>query len=1130
QQSGLLHCCLATGYPEFLYELLQLVKSCPGYEDNTKILAALKLADYRGFTPMYLISANNSKSDGTLLNGIKTEDCKVELLKVLNKYGFSLETRDENGKTINDYLIENRKDTSRPTQIAGGIVDEAPPYSPPVASAAAVENTPKDIDYFYNGLLSGKTGLDKEWLEVTSDVGNSKDMIANSLLLATYVKHNLFFTAIKKDNYAFLIALLQSWQELEKIKIEEEKGAVFISSCFILDSLNPIKYALFNSKKEAFRIMLEKEPIAINGEESWIINYIAKQGDPILLEEVIKVATNKNCLVRPDLGKTPFINAIYPNADIEAVKILLAEAGKCGFTIEDIICGIPTCDNLLVEKVFSDVIVQGHNDIIQLLLQQNGIMNVIHKFAPKLLVEIARKGWVDAAAKLMEYGIPPNIADENEKTAIHYAIDSGDINMFDIVPPNRREMLYYFRYAIEKNGEIADHIAEKYPRIIDVIINDKSALIDIAKFGRSKIILSLLANGANFDDIDYENIAANDEIKQIFSAFKNPEIKLSNGKTALHEIAAVGRVDIMKSFLEKGYNINALDTKRESVLHCAVRSKNPEMVKLVLDCGVDPFAINKKDLMDLKDPVLMKIIIDFQKLVRENRKKDAPIEERFEYHAVEAQASTADMDQTPMAADALLLPKGKKKSRRKAAAIPIIQEVTQEVTQEGGDDKKAKIEEEDARKAQESAAAERLQRKQEIALKIAEKARAARQAAEDFHKAYITTQERLQRTFGDDKPTEEAANTVENPDKPVDITIADDSSRIGNIELAKQKISLGDVDGFKKIIENGRININDDNVDLLHYAIIAGKIDFIDILIKNGANIILIDDIFDITDKKEVKEAIINSLLQLDSVKQADIMIHFIKKKNVEILKYLLDKGLSADLIDGGGKPLLHYAAGIQNKEILEIFLSRVSDVNCRDIGGHSSLHGLVICDTTLLQFFIEQTKSRNLDINARSDEGLTPLHSAILGGCLDNVVCLLKEKPVLNIKNKGELIKIDSLINKIDNEKNKNDIRQYFNEFFRINLKRAIEEHNILLAKAVLVQNFLDINQPLEPYINTHPLQLAFKSNNIEMIRLLQSYGAEVMFKDKDGREFRIGRAPIGIIPTSHSHVAAGDQHTRSS
>ncbi len=94
-----------------------------------------------------------------------------------------------------------------------------------------------------------------------------------------------------------------------------------------------------------------------------------------------------------------------------------------------------------------------------------------------------------------------------------------------------------------------------------------------------------------------------------------------------------------------------------------------------------------------------------------------------------------------------------------------------------------------------------------------------------------------------------------------------------------------------------------------------------------------------------------------------------------EIVELLISKGADVNTKDNKGKTPLHYAVENGHKELVELFISKGADVNARDNKGKTPLHYAVENGhKELVELFI----SKGANVNLKDNEGKTPLNWTI--------------------------------------------------------------------------------------------------------------------------------------------------------
>lgn len=172
-------------------------------------------------------------------------------------------------------------------------------------------------------------------------------------------------------------------------------------------------------------------------------------------------------------------------------------------------------------------------------------------------------------------------------------------------------------------------------------------------------------------------------------------------------------------------------------------------------------------------------------------------------------------------------------------------------------------------------------------------------------------------------------------------------------------VHKGDTYKIKKLLENNPhlVNARDQRgLTPLHYAAWNKQLEAVELLVEFDADI----------------HAAIQKMAP----------IHFaVRGGNINIVKFLLDKGADASMKGFINMTPLHYAATRGRKEIAELLIQRGAVVNARDeqntIPLHYAAYGGYL---DVVKLLIE----KGADINAKSDApvtGNTPLHVAIYEG-----------------------------------------------------------------------------------------------------------------------------------------------------
>ena len=179
------------------------------------------------------------------------------------------------------------------------------------------------------------------------------------------------------------------------------------------------------------------------------------------------------------------------------------------------------------------------------------------------------------------------------------------------------------------------------------------------------------------------------------------------------------------------------------------------------------------------------------------------------------------------------------------------------------------------------------------------------------------------------------------------------------------------------------------NENLLQYAILFDKYDFIPYILKKKINV--------------NNQDITNGLCALHQI---------VIKNKIEIVQMLINYGANINIQDYYGNTAIHYSISEENVEILHLLLQYNPNLNLIDIDGNTPLH--LYLKNSYLEKEILQLLITKSDLNIQNNNGLTCLKNIIDLYIVDNYIDLLTKKE-LNFfiqDNTGEDMS-DSLTNK---------------------------------------------------------------------------------------------------------------------
>ncbi len=217
----------------------------------------------------------------------------------------------------------------------------------------------------------------------------------------------------------------------------------------------------------------------------------------------------------------------------------------------------------------------GNIDALKKLLDQGVDINARDKYGRVPLVEAAREGRLEVIKLLLAHGADINGSNERGLTALIASARSGDIEIV--------------RLLVENGADID----RKYT---SVFVGESSALNVAMDEKRTEIVMYLLEKQDN-PDWNKALIWAADGPTEVVRTLieKGADLKKCAGQ-CMDSAIFRNRVETIKFFLEKGLDPNGFIGFRdgsESFLIQAVRDGRKEIVKLLLDKGIQADILNK---------------------------------------------------------------------------------------------------------------------------------------------------------------------------------------------------------------------------------------------------------------------------------------------------------------------------------------------------------------------------------------------------------------------------------------------------------------------------------------------------------------------------------------------------------
>jgi ankyrin repeat protein len=588
---------------------------------------------------------------------------------------------------------------------------------------------------------------------------------------------------------------------------------------------------------------------------------------------------------------------------------------------------------------------KGHNDIAELFIADGADINAKNNEGQtlvdiavnqnrsevvKLLVAKGANISIHAAARigdlvivenLIQKGTDLNTKDASGRTALHYAVEKGHKDIVELLIANGANV-----NAKDKNNDTPAHIA----------------------LGENKIsmLTLLIEKGADLDSI---HLAARkgdlDRVKSFIEKGTNVNETDSYGATPLHYAAMGGSKEVVEFLIARGAYVNVKKKSGDTPLHGAAISGRKDVVELLIDNAAN---VNARGRWDYT-PIYYAVWSGVAEVVELLVEKGADVNAKDEWGWTPLHYA-ADGDKRVMAQ--LLINKGADVNAKDNSG-----ETSLSVAKEKG---------------------------HTVIVELLKKhgAKEDSPASEESPKPTKSLPEAA--AIGDIELVRSLLN------KETDVDSWDDSHGKTALQHAAMR-------GHKELVEllldkGARIDAQGrfPGGTPLHYAIENSHEEIVELLIASGA---------------DVNE---RNLYEWTPLHEA------VRSKCKDIVALLIDNGANINAGAQWNYTPIHYAAWSRNTEMIELLVEKGADINAKDEWDWTPLHYMAQHDyyRDMVEFLI----AKGADVNAKNNEGQTPVDVAVSQNHSEIVKLLIEKGADVSLHaaaRQGLLEKLKELIGK---------------------------------------------------------------------------------------------------------------------
>lgn len=261
------------------------------------------------------------------------------------------------------------------------------------------------------------------------------------------------------------------------------------------------------------------------------------------------------------------------------------------------------------------------------------------KFEPRIiLLEAASRGDCDEVKKMLDYGVDPNLANDDGLTALHQAcIDECDeiaellVGYGANIDAEDRELWTPLHASAAcENYSMVQYLVENGADVVAINADGNLPVDLVEEDDDLKNFLHEEMNKYGFNEDKINELAILretrmlEDIKDAIEKKRDLEIKDMQGATALHIAAANAYEEVLEFLLENDADVDVVDKDGWKPIHAAACWGNEKAIELLVEHGSDlesrtPYGEAPLDLCD--DADVRQFIIDLKGKMKTNKFK-----------------------------------------------------------------------------------------------------------------------------------------------------------------------------------------------------------------------------------------------------------------------------------------------------------------------------------------------------------------------------------------------------------------------------------------------------------------------------------------------------------------------------